>query len=340
MVAEIGPGSTRRIGAVDVGSNSVKLLVADVQGSELAEIERWGRVTRLARGLVRGRPIDLTALCATREAFGECVERARELGSEQLVAAATGGLRLAPNRSQVAAQLAEGILPLPILTASTEAYVSLLGLRAGSGWPTELIAIDLGGSSTGVPLVLAGDPTPRTLDLGAVTMTETYLPSDPPTTEELTDLDGHLRQVLATLPEPPADLLGSDQAIIGVGGTITALALLTFGHPVSSASVVHGECLGADRLVSLTDHLASLSNREREAILGISEGRADILVAGAHILLRVLERYRGTSMRVSGWGLRHGLAIAAGLDRASWSADSLTENRARCMATHTPQAIP
>jgi exopolyphosphatase/guanosine-5'-triphosphate,3'-diphosphate pyrophosphatase len=151
------------------------------------------------------------------------------------------------------------------------------------------------------------------VDLGAVTLTERYLPSDPPTPSELAELDRRVEGTLNGMPVPPQALAYIERAVIGVGGTLTALAFITLGTAPTHGSDVHGVSLERGPISNVTRQLASLSSIEREATLGIGRGRADILVAGSHLLLGIMDRFSVTTVQVSGWGLRHGLALACGL---------------------------
>jgi exopolyphosphatase/guanosine-5'-triphosphate,3'-diphosphate pyrophosphatase len=302
-----------RVAAVDVGSNSVKLLIADVSETRLTEVERWGEITRVSRGLAAGGAPDQAAIAATREVLARCAERARELDADRLVAAATGGLRLIPDRDTVADAIGAGITPLPVLSTAVEGYLSLLGLRAGADWPVELVAFDLGGASTELSVVERGSVESWSLDLGAVTLTERFLRDDPPRPDELAELDRHVQGTLDGMPVPPEASTLLERAVVGVGGTLTALAFITLGTAPTHGSDVHGICLDRGRISDVTRHLASLTSVERQTSLGIGPGRADILVAGARLLLGILDRLAVSRVQVSAWGLRHGMALACGL---------------------------
>jgi exopolyphosphatase/guanosine-5'-triphosphate,3'-diphosphate pyrophosphatase len=296
-----------RIAAIDVGSNSVKLLVADVAGAQVTEVERWGRVTRLVRGLARGEPVREEAAADTRDAIDTCAARARVLGAERLWAAATGGLRMAADPLGLASRLGEAIGGLPILEPRVEAALSLLGLRAGMSWPTDLVALDLGGSSTEVTRLSGPHLSTESLPIGAVVLTERCLAEDPPSAASRAALDRHLDRVLAA-SELDRSAAGA-APLFGVGGTISALAMMLTGLRAPDAT--HGRTLSAGEVERAFQTLASLDQAGRVQQYGISPWRADVVVAGARILMQIMEFLGSKALRVSAWGLRHGLVIAA-----------------------------
>jgi exopolyphosphatase/guanosine-5'-triphosphate,3'-diphosphate pyrophosphatase len=297
-------GDAQRVGAIDVGSNSVKLLVADIDAGGLREVERWGRVTRLARGVDAGGVIGSAAQRASRAAIAACASRARELRVQRLVAGATGALRQARNGAHVASQLGEDLVDeLPILTPAIEAALSLVGVRAGAAWLLPLVTVDIGGSTTELTTLNPGGVEARSLPVGAVGLTERFLGSDPPRAEEWDRLDAYLGSVLGdTAP-------AQERPFLGVGGTISALAMMT--HGIDVAADTHGTRLTIDAAATAFAALAPLTTHERHRRFGISLDRADIVAAGARILLQLMQRLVVQEIRVSAWGLRHGLALAS-----------------------------
>jgi exopolyphosphatase/guanosine-5'-triphosphate,3'-diphosphate pyrophosphatase len=339
--------SPRRIAVIDVGSNSVKALVADVVDGTLREVDGSTEVTRVARGASARGTLDPAALAATRAAVAAGVELADRCGATRVLAAATGGLRLAPDPARAAAAIGAGLIELPVLAPEVEAHLSLLGVRAGAGWPAALGVIDLGGASTEISWLGPDGIRTTSVAAGAVTLTELFLTSDPPARQELDALDGWLAgQLPAASPRaapPPASSLPaapspaappraapppaaqpraalppagapSPPPLHAVGGTLTALACVAGGIPVRRVAETHGVVLRRDRIETVTAWLERTSSAALQSELGLAPGRADLLVAGAHLALALLDHLGSPELRVSSWGMRHGLALAAGQD--------------------------
>ena len=304
-----------RVGAIDIGSNSIRLLVADVPsgGKPLVTIARAGEPCRLARGLGANGLIDLGLAERAASLVAEFAARARSLGSGRLIAGATAALRNAENGSLVAGQIeARAGVPVRILTGDQEAQlvyqavVSGLGAMGGRG---ACVVFDIGGGSTEVVSgVGASSGRWTSLPFGAVSLTERFLPSNPPSSEQMNDLVSHVQEHImhecALMPrETPV--------LAGVGGTVTVLGMMDRELSSYEPSLLEGWRIERSRLDVLVDRLCSTSEVDRRRWPAMGEGRADIVIAGALAVRCLMERFPSNALVCSTQGLRYGLARMA-----------------------------
>lgn len=306
-----------RVGAIDIGSNSIRLLVADfATGSETlpqTTVARAGEVCRLGTGLHRGAPIDPALVERAASIVAEFHRRAAALGAKRVIVGATAALRSASNGREVARTLEQRTgLRVRVLSGDDEARLVYRAVVMGLGSParrSQCVVFDIGGGSTEVVSGLGPAPGRWTsLPVGAVNLTERYLHSDPPASAELEAIESHVRQHLmhecALFPER-APLLA------GVGGTITVLASLDRGITVYDPLLLEGWAIQRERLLDLVRRLTTSSHAERRSWSILGDGRADIVVAGALAVAVLIERFRAPALTCSTQGLRYGLARLA-----------------------------
>lgn len=306
-----------RIAAIDIGSNSVRLLIGeagrDASGIELKAIARAGEPCRLARGLGETGRVDPELSARAIGIVGEFLERARSLGAGHVVIGATAALRDATNGPQVAADIerAAGI-PVRILTAEMEARLIYESVAHGLGAAmrrSPCMVFDLGGGSTEV-VSGVGEKAGRwtSLPFGAVTLTEKYLQGNPPSPEEtdalLQGVRGDVMRQCALFPE-------RTPVLAGVGGTITVLALVDRGLTHYEPSLVEGWQITPERLDELTHKLLEAPLSIRRSWPAMGEGRADIVAAGVLVVKVLVERFPAPVLHCSTQGLRYGLARLA-----------------------------
>ena len=306
-----------RVGAIDIGSNSIRLLVADVPAAEgqgeLLTVARAGEPCRLGRGLATGGEIDPEIAGRAADVAADFARRARVLGATHVVAGGTAALRRAVNGEAVAAKIGAQIgVPVRILSGEEEArlvYRSvILGLREVAR-RSACVVFDLGGGSTEVVSGLGPEPGRWvSLPLGAVSLTESHIRSNPVTEDEIEALSvevrSHLMHDCALMPS-------STPLFAGVGGTVTVLASLDRGLTTYDPALLEGWTIAATRLDGLIERVifSSEEDRSRWPILG--RGRSDIVVAGALVIRLLAERFRPHGLICSTQGLRYGLARLA-----------------------------
>ncbi|MFJ9388641.1 exopolyphosphatase [Nocardioides sp. NPDC101246] len=301
---------TRRVAAIDCGTNTIKLLIATVTPEGLNEDVRDARMVRLGQGVDR---TGLFAEEALQRAFGAIDEYAaliREHGVEKVRFVATSATRDAANAATfidgVRARL--GVTP-EVVTGAEEAALSFGGavrnLR-GTHEPPVLV-IDIGGGST--ELILGDGPTPSvgeadSMDIGSVRLHERHLRSDPPTREEI---EACVRDIDAHLDDCPVDPATAN-TVVAVGGTMIQLAMgLLELAEYDRTATDHAE-VAPDDVYRLVDRLLAMTVDERLALPWMHPGRADVIAAGGVILSRILRRSHVESLLVSESDILDGIA--------------------------------
>ena len=302
------PQPAPRFATIDIGTNSVLLLVAErlPDGRFEAVCER-AEITRLGRGVDQSRVLSEAGLEDTLRVLEAYAAEARALGAQDVAVSATSAARDAHNGSAFldAARRRAGVT-VEIISGALEAQLSFAAVHAdfasGAGGP--LLVVDIGGGSTEFIFGgLGGQVAFRhSFDVGAVRLTERLVRSDPPSAAERAQMAQLLDQTYAALPRPPAGA-----TLVGVAGTVTTLYAMEHAIEPYDAARVHGGTLTQAQLEQLTDRLWSLPLAERRALPGVQPKRADVLPAGALILSRALAALGLQSVRVSDRGLRWGL---------------------------------
>lgn len=307
-----------RVGAIDIGSNSVRLLVAEIPegapwGPELDTLARAGEACRLGKGLHESGRVDEELVDRAGTIVGEFLRRARSLGARHILAAATAALRRASNGAAAAERISElAGVPVRILSEADEARLVYRSVVMGLGKSvrgSQCVVFDLGGGSTEV-VSGVGERLGRwtSLPFGAVTLTERLLADDPPSADQLTAarawVRGELMHSCALFPQRTA-------VLAGVGGTITVLAALDAGMSTYDPAQLEGAYVPRERALALVERIVRSSQAERRAMPIMGEGRADIVGTGALVVEGLLERFQAPGLLCSTQGLRYGLARLA-----------------------------
>ena len=307
---------TPRFAAIDVGTNTVLLLVAERRGDAFVPVVERAEITRLGRGVDGAGRLRPDAIRETVDVLARFAAEARSLGAEQIACVATSAARDAGNGSEFfeATRAAAGLVP-EVIAGDEEARLVWasawrdFGTRGPSPLPagrSGLAVLDVGGGST--EICVGSGPTPRaraSLQVGAVRLTERVRPPDPPGPAGLALLRHHAAAALrpaATLVAgaPPAHL-------VAVAGTVTTLAAVERALPRYDAEVVHGAELSLPALEALYVRLGALDSPRRERLPGMEPKRADVIVSGCAIVLEAMRLLRVDRLTVSDRGVRWGL---------------------------------
>jgi len=294
----------RRLAALDLGSNSVKLCVAEASGGAARILADEVRVCGLARGMDERTGLAAESMERCLDALAELRELGRSLGAEEWAVAGTEALRRAANAEAFAGMLRERTgLELEIIPGDEEARLALRaalwGMKPAGG---RAAVFDTGGAST--ELVLEADgPEPRrmSLPLGVVTLTERFRSEDLVPDELFLEMRAEARRLL----EPAAG--GIADPLVGIGGTVTSLAALREALEPYDPLRIQGMDFPKAELEDWAEKLCSLTLRDREALTGLMPARAPVMPAGAAVVLAVLDLLDADALRVSAWGLRHAL---------------------------------
>jgi exopolyphosphatase/guanosine-5'-triphosphate,3'-diphosphate pyrophosphatase len=311
-----------RVAAIDIGSNSIRLLVGEVQplnggdDFQLRTIARAGEPCRLARGLGESGVIAAEMAERATRIVGDFLDRARSLGSSHSVIGATAALRGATNGAAVASHIGEAVgIPVRILSGEEEArtvYAAVVTAQGGPARRSPCVVFDIGGGSTEVVSGFGLEPGRWTsLPFGAVTLTERFLASHPPLATDVARLDLAVR---AEVMHECANMPERTPVLAGVGGTVTVLALLDRGLSHYDPALIEGWTIELDRLIPLVDRIVSSPLSELRGWPAMGEGRADIVAAGAWVVRVLAERFPAPALTCSTQGLRYGLARLAALE--------------------------
>jgi exopolyphosphatase/guanosine-5'-triphosphate,3'-diphosphate pyrophosphatase len=292
-----------------MGTNSIRLLVADPQDGGLTEIARDMVITRLGAGMDRTGRFDPEALERTLRVLERYVRRARALGAGRIRVGATSAARDAENRDLVKEVERIAGEPPEILTGEREGALSFLGATAGLDAKPPILVFDIGGGSTEL---VVGDGEARAMvsvDLGSVRAHERVAPADPPTPEDLARLDALVDEGLA---EAEAALpVGEVATPIGVAGTTTTVQALALGLERYDPDRIHGSELTLPAAEQVAARLAGMTVAERAALPVMAPGREDVIVAGTRILVGILRRWGFERCLVSERDILDGLALEA-----------------------------
>ncbi|MFN8544640.1 MAG: Ppx/GppA family phosphatase [Candidatus Binatia bacterium] len=304
--------TVRAAGVLDIGSNSVLLLVAAVDPEgQLAIVDRALVTTQLGAGLVDGGPLAAGARERTARAVAALVARARAAGAARLWGFATGAARRAADGAAFVGELAVASgVSIVVLTGEAEARLAYAAVAAGLGPGTAPVLVaDVGGGTTELTLGIGTVVREAvSLPLGALRLTETALAGDPAPADAWDRLAVHVADVLAGAPVlAHARTAGATLAISG--GTATALATVDLGLTVYDAARVHGHVLARAALEGLVVRLARQPIAAREGLGGLDSGRARILPAGALIALALVSALDVPGLRVSDHGVRHAYLV-------------------------------
>ncbi len=289
-----------RVAAVDLGTNTTRLLVADVDDGRLDEVVRREAITRMGESVDSRRILLPTAIARVRNVLVDYRREAEALRAERVLAVGTSAIRDADNGEAFLGEIEWSYgFTTRLLDGGEEAELMLRGVASDQLLDTGTLVIDIGGGST--ELAMAGAESIAwaiSTEAGSVRLTERYLPSDPPTQEELEACAAHVRSLLPDMRVGRA---------IGVAGTVTTAAAIELG----GASGVHGHALNRRSLISILDSLAALPLETRRTVRGLAPARAPVIVGGLVVLREILERYRLHELTVSERDLLHGAALEA-----------------------------
>ncbi|WP_374761848.1 Ppx/GppA phosphatase family protein [Nesterenkonia aerolata] len=310
-----------RTAAIDCGTNSIRLLIADVadDGASLSDVERQMRVVRLGEGVDATGELSEAALGRTFAALDEYAALIREHGAQRVRFVATSATRDARNRDEfiqgVRARL--GVSP-EVISGEEEAALSFAGAASVLEWDQDqrVLVVDLGGGSTEFVLgTAAGVHSAVSTDMGCVRFTERYLHGDPPDQEQIAAAEAQVREFLEEVGGrvPLAEV----QTVVGVAGTITTVTAQALGLQSYDRAAIHGAELDLPCITRAAGDLLAATREQRTAKGFMHPGRVDVIGAGALIWrtilaqLRVLTDGRVDSAIASEHDILDGIALSA-----------------------------
>jgi exopolyphosphatase/guanosine-5'-triphosphate,3'-diphosphate pyrophosphatase len=307
-----------RVAAIDCGTNSIRLLVADADPAtgELVDLDRRMTIVRLGQGVDRTGRLAPEALERTFAACREYAAAIKEHGAQRVRFVATSASRDAENRDEFVRGVLDilGVEP-EVITGDREAEFSFTGatkeLTGRDGLARPYLVVDIGGGST--EFVVGDDQvrTARSVDIGCVRMTERHLVhdgkvSDPPTPAEVdairADIEAALDLAERTVP------LREARTLVGLAGSVTTVSAIAQNLPAYDSAAIHHSRVSYDRVREITETLLISTHAERAAIPSMHPGRVDVIAAGALVLLAIMERVGAAEVVVSEHDILDGIA--------------------------------
>ena len=304
---------TLRVAAVDCGTNSLRLLVTDVDlaRAELTDVARRMEIVRLGQGVDQTGRLAPEALARTVGVLRDYADVITATVARSVRMVSTSATRDASNTAEFTRQVKDilGVAP-EVLTGSEEATLSFTGataeLSAADGGP--FLVVDIGGGSTEFVLGEPGEPAMHAIsvDIGCVRMTERHLHGDPPSRDEVVaataDIDAALDTVTSAVPVRQA------RTLIGLAGSVTTVAGIAIGLPAYNADRIHHVRIAAAGVHGVTRSLLVQARAERAAIGVMHPGRVDVIGGGALILDRIMQRFGFSEVLVSEHDILDGIA--------------------------------
>jgi exopolyphosphatase / guanosine-5'-triphosphate,3'-diphosphate pyrophosphatase len=287
-----------RVAAVDLGTNTTRLLVADVEDGRIDEVHRETRITRLGEGVDARHRLLPVPIARARNALTDYRRTLERLGAERTLAVATSAVRDAENGEAFLGEVEWSYgFTTRLLSGDEEAELTRRGVDPKPG----TLVVDIGGGST----ELIVDDFHTSLDIGSVRYTERCVHTDPPDPQELDEISRAVHTILEEHVQVKA------QSAIGVAGTLTTLAALDLGLEQYDRERVHGHRLTTAAARMQLARLAALPLHERRELPAIEPDRAPVIVAGAVILVSILDHFGLDEIEVSERDILDGIALAA-----------------------------
>jgi exopolyphosphatase/guanosine-5'-triphosphate,3'-diphosphate pyrophosphatase len=319
MTNSTGTGSnagTVRVAAIDCGTNSIRLLITDVdpERGTASELDRRMEIVRLGQGVDATGQFAPEALQRTFAACDQYAEAIKQLGAERIRFVATSATRDASNRDEFIAGVRArfGVDP-EVVSGDEEARLSFAGATQavtsdGAGHPTPYLVVDIGGGSTEFVLGAGSVEAARSVDIGCVRLTERHLTDDPPTASQIAaatlDIDAGIDLAAKAVP------LEKARTLVGVAGSVTTVAAIALGLEGYDRDRVHLSRISAETVRAVADGLLRSDHSERAANPVIHPGRVDVIGTGALILSRITIRLGLPEVVVSEHDILDGIALS------------------------------
>jgi exopolyphosphatase / guanosine-5'-triphosphate,3'-diphosphate pyrophosphatase len=302
-----------RVAAIDCGTNSIRLLIADVSHGKLVDVVRTMIIVRLGEGVDKTGAFAPAALDRTFAATREFAELIKEHDVKAVRFCATSASRDASNRGAFITGI-DSILGIPpeIITGEEEAALSFAGATGGldkSSGP--FLVIDIGGGSTEFVLGTNTVDAAESVNIGCVRMSERHMISDPPSQQEIrttiADVDVAISQAMAQVP------VERMKTLVAVAGTATTIAAAALELDSYQPDRIHGSVISLAQVTDVRDRFVRMTKAERAALPYMHPGRVDVIAAGSVVLARVMERVSASEVTISEHDILDGIAASIAL---------------------------
>lgn len=309
-----------RVAAIDCGTNSIRLLIADLDpsGGPLSDVVRQMEVVRLGEGVDRTGLLSPGAIERTRVALEAYARQIEHHGARRVRMVATSASRDAGNRDDFVRMVQATLGAEPeVITGREEAALSFAGAIAGlPGIADPVLLADIGGGSTELVLGRMADgaggsvQAAHSMDVGCVRLTERHLHADPPTTAQM---DAALVDLHAAIDAAALDVpLHGAASFVGVAGTVTTIAALALHLPSYDPEAIHGSVISAQQVAEVTAMLIGMTRAQRAGFAVMHPGRVDVIVGGALVLRTLMERTGSQHVVASEHDILDGIATSLG----------------------------
>ncbi len=302
----------RRVAAIDIGTNTTLLLVAEKgDGGALFAVREEATITRLGEGVDVSRKLAPAAIARTNACLARYAAIVSELEVERVAVVGTSAMRDAGGGDEVRLRVKELFgVEARTISGDEEARLTFGGALSGLETPGDVTVFDIGGGSTEI---VVGSPPARiqashSFDVGSVRLTERHIKSDPPTRAEMDMVTRTVHEAFATEPRVWEVARQVRSSPVGIAGTVTTLAAVSLGLAPYDGTRVHGHTMTLDEVGTVVSKLAALPLSERKTVSGLEPQRADVIVAGGLLVMATLEALGAKALRVSDRGVRWGLA--------------------------------
>ncbi|MFI5492729.1 exopolyphosphatase [Actinoplanes sp. NPDC051859] len=298
-----------RVAAIDCGTNSIRLLIADVTGGKLTDVARRMEIVRLGEGVDRTGQLAPEAIERTRKALLGYAAEIAELGVDRIRMCATSASRDASNAAEFQAMVRAvlGVDP-EVITGDEEARLSFTGALHGLDAEPPYLVVDIGGGSTEFVVGFREVKHAISVDIGCVRMTERHLHSDPPTPAEVAAAE---KDITKAVDNALRAVSGHGAAtLIGLAGSVTTVAALALHLPEYDAKQIHHARIHRDDVTKVTADILGSTVADRLDLSAMHPGRADVIGAGALILRIIMERAGKASVIASEHDILDGIAFS------------------------------
>jgi exopolyphosphatase/guanosine-5'-triphosphate,3'-diphosphate pyrophosphatase len=307
-----------RVATIDIGTNTILLLVAERRDAERRDAERRDAerrggelhavyeeadIVRLGEGVDVSRKLKPEAIERARVSLTRYAAKVRELNAERIAVVGTSAMRDAGGGDDVRACVRELFgVDARTISGDEEARLTFVGGTSGLDVRGEVGVFDIGGGSTEIVIGEADRIRyAKSFDIGSVRLTERHVKNDPPSKDDLDRVRANASSALEAIAPPQGEL-------VGIAGTVTTLAAIALELEPYDGAHVHNHVLSRSDLERVIDRISSLPLEERKRVPGLEPKRADVIVAGGLIVLAVMDHLKKSSIRVSDRGVRWGLA--------------------------------
>jgi len=298
--------------AIDVGSNTLRLLVAQAGGGDLQPLRYDRVITRLGSGVKKTGRLDDSASASSIAALSDFSREISSSGSEKTRAVGTSALRDAENAGDFISRVraATGI-GIEVITGEEEARLTALGVLSSIGQPESFMIADIGGGSTEIIYSQDGGLSPGHISepIGAVNLLEAHLKSDPPSDDEILALKEHCQTAMKSIRSRMAGVSRVGAELFGTAGTASTLAAIDLGLEGYDAAKIHGHTISLDRLREMLEMLRKLPLEERARVRGLEPQRADLIIPGVTLTISLMETFGFLTITISDKGLLEGIVL-------------------------------